>query len=92
MLTSVDARPIVALAAPLSVTLNEMRLSTSAQSRSCTRTTFVVSPGMKMRLPVPGLTKSAGHALPDVAVTLLAAYETVTGPVPGAERRTGRST
>ena len=58
MLTSVVARTIVALAGLLIVKTNETSPSTSAQSRSCTRTTFIVSPGRNVivRVPLPVLT------------------------------------
>ena len=70
MLTSVVARAIVAFDGSLSVNRNEPRPSTSAQSRSCTRTTFVVSPGAKVSVPVPRLTKSLERSttLPALAV------------------------
>ena len=52
MLTSVLALAMVALPGVLSVNRNETRPSTSGQSRSWTRTTFVVSPGAKVSVPL----------------------------------------
>ena len=52
MLTSVPVLAIVALPGVLSWKQNETRPSTSTQSTSCTRTTLVVSPGAKFRVPL----------------------------------------
>ena len=56
MLTRVVARAIVAFAGLLIVNRNEASPSTSGQSSSCTRTTFVVSPGRNVSVRVPVLT------------------------------------
>ncbi len=62
------ALPIVAGAlGVLSVNLNEIMDSTSVQSISGTRTTFTVSPGVKLSEPV-AVTKSPGQPLPVCAV------------------------